>query len=125
MVQWVAAWVVLPTWAATAQAQMALSAAINVSGSFRALSQRMAKAYCQQHLQVMPLAALDVLAKVRMQAQAGAADLAKGTTAGTWPADVSAYAEEVEKQYNDLNSLNATTPSPGSAVSLRDQSYWV
>ena len=50
MVQWVAAGVVLPTWAATAQAQMALSAAINVSGSFRALSQRMAKAYCQQHL---------------------------------------------------------------------------
>jgi len=60
MVQWVAAGVVLPAWAATAQAQMALSAAINVSGSFRALSQRMAKAYCQQHLQVMPLAALDV-----------------------------------------------------------------
>ena len=53
MVQWVAAGVVLPAWAATAQAQMALSAAINVSGSFRALSQRMAKAYCQQHLQVM------------------------------------------------------------------------
>ncbi len=45
MVQWVAAGVVLPTWAATAQAQMALSAAINVSGSFRALSQRMAKQY--------------------------------------------------------------------------------
>ena len=43
MVQWVAAGVVLPTWAATAQAQMALSAAINVSDSFRALSQRMAQ----------------------------------------------------------------------------------
>lgn len=45
MVQWVAAGEVLPTWAATAQAQMALSAAINVSGSFCALSQRMAKQY--------------------------------------------------------------------------------
>ncbi len=45
LVQWVTAGVVLSTWAATVQAQRALSAAINVSGSFRAMSQRMAKAY--------------------------------------------------------------------------------
>ena len=121
MVQWVAAGVVLPTWAATAQAQMALSAAINVSGSFRALSQRMAKAYCQQHLQVMPLAALDVLAKVRKQAQAGAADLAKGSTAGAWPADLSRQLEEVQKQYTVLNTLTATAPSKASAAAVAEQ----
>ena len=121
MVQWVAAGVVLPGWAATAQAQMALSAAINVSGSFRALSQRMAKAYCQQHLQVMPLAALDVLAKVRKQAQAGAADLAKGSTAGAWPADLSRQLEEVQKQYTVLNTLTATAPSKASAAAVAEQ----
>ena len=121
MVLWVAAGVVLPTWAATAQAQMALSAAINVSGSFRALSQRMAKAYCQQHLQVMPLAALDVLAKVRKQAQAGAADLAKGSTAGAWPADLSRQLEEVQKQYTVLNTLTATAPSKASAAAVAEQ----
>lgn len=118
MVQWVAAGVVLPAWAATAQAQMALSAAINVSGSFRALSQRMAKAYCQQHLQVMPVAALDVLAKVRKQAQA---DLAKGSTAGAWPADLSRQLEEVQKQYTVLNTLTATAPSKASAAAVAEQ----
>jgi hypothetical protein len=44
--QWVAAGVLLPTWAtwaAGAQAQMGLSGAINYAGWFRALSQRMAQ----------------------------------------------------------------------------------
>jgi hypothetical protein len=121
MVQWVAAGVVLPTWAASVQAQMALSAAINVSGSFRALSQRMAKAYCQQHLQVLSDAALDVLAKARKQAQAGAAELAKGSTAGAWPAELSRQLEEVQKQYGILNALTAVAPTKASAVAVAEQ----
>ena len=121
LVQWVTAGVVLPSWAATVQAQMALSAAINVSGSFRYLSQRIAKAYCQQHLGVMPDAAVDVLAKSRKQAQAGAADVAKGSTAGAWPAELSRQLEDVQKQYSILNTLTAVAPSKASAVAVAEQ----
>ena len=64
-VQWVAAGILLPTWANGAQAQMGLSGAINYAGWFRALSQRMAKAYCQQYLQVLPGAAVDVMGLAR------------------------------------------------------------
>ena len=121
MVQWVTAGVVLPSWAVTVQAQMALSAAINVSGSFRALSQRMAKAYCQQHLQVMPEVAQDVLAKVRKQAQAGAADLGKGSQAGAWPAELNRQLEEIQKQYAILNTLTAVAPSKAAAAAVGEQ----
>jgi hypothetical protein len=121
MVQWVTAGVVLPSWAVTVQAQMALSAAINVSGSFRALSQRMAKAYCQQHLQVMPEVAQDVLAKVRRQAQAGAADLGKGSQAGAWPAELNRQLEEIQKQYAILNTLTAVVPSKAAAAAVGEQ----
>ena len=87
-VQWVAAGILLPTWANGAQAQVALSGAINHAGRFRALSQRMAKAYCQQHLTVMPAAAVDVMAHARKLVQQGSAELARGSQSGQWPADV-------------------------------------
>ena len=45
VVQWVTAGILLPGWASGAQAQVALSGAINHAGRFRALSQRMAKNY--------------------------------------------------------------------------------
>ena len=115
MVQWLAAGVVLPTWAATAQAQMALSAAINVSGSFRALSQRMAKAYCQQYLRVLSPAAGDVMEQVRKMAQTGAGELARGLPSGQWPADVARNLEEVRKQFALLNQLTAV-PATGTAA---------
>jgi hypothetical protein len=121
LVQWVSAGVVLPSWAATAQAQMALSAAINVSGSFRALSQRMAKAYCQQHLGVMPAAAMDVLTKARKQVQAGLGELSKGSAAGTWPAELTRQLEEVQKQYAALNTLLAVAPSKASTAAVGEQ----
>ena len=59
-VRWLAAGVLLPAgvgWAGGAQAQIGLSSAINHAGWFRALSQRMAKAYCQQYLRVLSPAA--------------------------------------------------------------------
>src|SRR5690606_29481751 len=74
-VRWLAAGVLLPTWAGWAggaQAQIGLSSAINHAGWFRALSQRLAKAYCQQYLRVLPPAAGEVMEHVRKMAQNGA-----------------------------------------------------
>ena len=48
----------------------------------------MAKAYCQQHLTVMPAAAVDVMAHALKLVQQGSAELARGSQSGQWPADV-------------------------------------
>ncbi|WP_462387636.1 type IV pili methyl-accepting chemotaxis transducer N-terminal domain-containing protein [Acidovorax sp. Q11] len=118
-VQWVAAGLLLPTWATWAtgaQAQMGLSGAINYAGWFRALSQRMAKAYCQQYLQVLPGAAVDVLGLARKMVQSGSGELARGMQTGRWPADVGRQLEEVQKQFALLNQLTATQPTQTALV---------
>ena len=118
-VQWVAAGILLPTWASGAvgaQAQMGLSGAINYAGWFRALSQRMAKAYCQQYLQVLPAAAVDVMGLARKMAQSGSSELARGMQTGRWPADVGRQLEEVQKQFALLNQLTATQPTQTALV---------
>lgn len=118
-VQWVAAGLLLPswaTWATGAQAQMGLSGAINYAGWFRALSQRMAKAYCQQYLQVLPGAAVDVLGLARKMVQSGSGELARGMQTGRWPADVGRQLEEVQKQFALLNQLTATQPTQTALV---------
>lgn len=118
-VQWVAAGVLLPTWATWAtgaQAQMGLSGAINYAGWFRALSQRMAKAYCQQYLQVLPGAAVDVLGLARKMVQSGSGELARGMQSGRWPADVGRQLEEVQKQFALLNQLTTAPPTQTALV---------
>ena len=118
-VQWVAAGILLPTWASGAggaQSQMGLSGAINYAGWFRALSQRMAKAYCQQYLQVLPGAAVDVLGLARKMVQSGSSELARGMQTGRWPADVGRQLEEVQKQFALLNQLTATQPTQTALV---------
>ena len=116
-VRWLAAGVLLPAgggWAGGAQAQIGLSSAINHAGWFRALSQRMAKAYCQQYLRVLSPAAGDVMEQVRKMAQTGAGELARGLPSGQWPADVARNLEEVRKQFALLNQLTAV-PATGTA----------
>jgi len=114
-VQWVAAGILLPTWAGAAQAQMGLSGAINYAGWFRALSQRMAKAYCQQYLQVLPGAAVDVMGLARKMVLAGSTELAKGMQSGQWPADVGRQLAEVQKQFALLNQM---TGAPATSTAL-------
>lgn len=121
-VQWVAAGILLPTWANGAQAQVALSGAINHAGRFRALSQRMAKAYCQQHLTVMPAAAVDVMAHARKLVQQGSAELARGSQSGQWPADVVRQLDEVQKQFALLDELTAVPTSRAAVVAVSEQS---
>ena len=121
--QWVAAGVLLPTWATWAtgaQAQMGLSGAINYAGWFRALSQRMAKAYCQQYLQVLPAAAVDVMGQTRKMVQTGSGELARGMQSGQWPAEVGRQLAEVQKQFallNQMTSAPATTTALVAAAS--------
>ena len=115
-VQWVTAGILLPGWANGAQAQVALSGAISHAGRFRALSQRMAKAYCQQHLTVMPAAAADVMANARKLVQQGSAELARGSQSGQWPADVVRQVDEVQKQFALLDELTAVPTSRAAVV---------
>ena len=121
--QRVAAGVLLPawaTWATGAQAQMGLSGAINYAGWFRALSQRMAKAYCQQYLQVLPAAAVDVMGLTRKMVQTGSGELARGMQSGQWPAEVGRQLAEVQKQFallNQMTSAPATTTALVAAAS--------
>lgn len=121
--QWVAAGVLLPTWATWAtgaQAQMGLSGAINYAGWFRALSQRMAKAYCQQYLQVLPAAAVDVMGLARKMVQTGSGELARGMQSGQWPVEVGRQLAEVQKQFallNQMTSAPATTTALVAAAS--------
>lgn len=121
-VQWVAAGILLPTWANGAQAQVALSGAINHAGRFRALSQRMAKAYCQQHLMVLPAAAADVMANARKLVQQGTAELARGSQSGQWPAEVVRQLDEVQKQFALLDELTAVPTSRAAVVAVSEQS---
>ena len=121
--QRVAAGVLLPTWATWAtgaQAQMGLSGAINYAGWFRALSQRMAKAYCQQYLQVLPAAAVDVMGQTRKMVQTGSGELARGMQSGQWPVEVGRQLAEVQKQFallNQMTSAPATTTALVAAAS--------
>ncbi len=121
-VQWVAAGILLPTWAGGAQAQMALSGAINHAGGFRALSQRMAKAYCQQYLQVLPEAARDVLGHARKRVQQGSGELARGLQSGQWPAEVARQLDEVQKQFALLDQLTAAPTSRAAVAAVSEQS---
>src|SRR3990167_2007870 len=144
--QWVAAGVLLPTWATWAtgaQAQMGLSGAINYAGWFRALSQRMAKAYCQQYLQVLPAAAVDVMGLARKMVQTGSGELGPGQPGGPggggggggggkrgrggggelaggmqwgqWPVEVGRQLAEVQKQFALLNQM---TSAPATTTAL-------
>ena len=115
-VQWVAAGILLPTWANGAQAQMGLSGAINYAGWFRALSQRMAKAYCQQYLQVLPGAAVDVMGLARKMVQSGSNELARGMQSGQWPADVGRQLADVQKHFALLNQLTAAPATQTALV---------
>jgi hypothetical protein len=116
LLQAMAAALLVPSWQ-TAYAQLALSTAINRTARFRSLSQRMAKAYCQIHLNVLPEQARTVLAASRRLVYFGFADLAKVE----WPGDLSSQLEEIHKLALDLDALLMQPPSKEAvaAVSLQ------
>lgn len=100
-----------------ALAQPAMATAINRMGRFRALSQRIAKAYCQLHLAVETKVAEQVLDTARKLARAGFEDLAKSPLA----ADMAGSLTEVRKLYDDLESKLVMPPTRESVAAVAAQ----
>lgn len=102
---------------AQALAQPAMATAINRMGRFRALSQRIAKAYCQMHLGVEAKAAEQVLAAARKLARTGFDDLAQSPLS----ADMAAPLAEVRKLYEELESKLTLPPTRESVGAVAAQ----
>ena len=100
-----------------AQAQIALSTAINRAARFRALSQRCAKAYCQLHLEVLPDQARDTLAAAQRLVQVGFEDLAKGGFGGAIPQRIA----QIQQEAAALSRLLAAPPTKASLVAVSTQ----
>ncbi len=117
MIQTVAAVLLAPA-LTPAHAQLAISTAINRVARFRALSQRIAKAYCQIHLNVLPDQTRAVLTTARQLVHSGFEDLAKVQ----WPADLSSMVADVKKQADALEALLVMPPTRESVVAVAVQS---
>ena len=106
VVQTLAAALLLPAMGA-AQAQIAVSTAINRIARYRALSQRMAKAYIQMHLGVLPDQAASVMASAKTLVRTGFDDLASVP----WPAELARQVDEVHKSVDGLEALLIMPPT--------------
>lgn len=102
---------------ALAQAQPAVTTAINRMGRFRALSQRIAKAYCQLQLGVETKVAEQVLDTARKLVRTGFDDLAKSPLAG----EMAAPLGEVRKLYEDLEAKLVLPPTRDSVSAVAVQ----
>ena len=100
-----------------AHAQMAVSTGINRVARFRALSQRIAKAYCQMHLQVLPAHSSAVLASARQGVKVGFGDLAKGQ----WPEDVTRHIQQVRALSDALDALLVQPSTRESVLAVAAQ----
>jgi hypothetical protein len=116
LIQFAALGALMPA-AYPAQAQIALSTAINRAARFRALSQRCAKAYCQLHLEVLPDNARNTLASAQRLVQVGFEDLAKGAFGGA----VNQRISEIQQETVALNRLLAAPPTKGNVVAVSAQ----
>lgn len=119
VIKGVAAGALMASWGLSVQAlaQPAMATAINRMGRFRALSQRIAKAYCQLHLSVQAKAAEQVLDAARKLARSGFEDLAKSPLA----ADMAGPLAEVRKLYEDLEAKLVMPPTRESVSAVAAQ----
>lgn len=101
----------------TAHAQMALSTALNRTAHFRALSQRIAKAYCQVHLNVLPKQAHSVLTTAQKLVHAGFAELAKVA----WADGLASQLAQVKELADGLNALLVLPPTKASVAAVSMQ----
>ena len=100
-----------------AHAQMALSTGINRIARFRALSQRIAKVYCQMHLKVLPAQSMAILALARQRVRGGFDDLAQGQ----WPQDLAGHIRQVRVLSDDLDALLVQPPTRESVLAVVTQ----
>ncbi len=103
-----------PTLHAARAQPLALSTAINRTARFRALSQRIAKAYCQIHLNVLPEQSRAVLASARKLVHSGFADLAQTQ----WSPELSAQLLQVQALGQGLEALLVLPPSKESVAAV-------
>ena len=101
-----------------AHAQLAVSTAINRTARFRALSQRIAKSYCQLHLRTLPTQAQSTLNAARQLVGAGFADLARVP----WPAELAQQVADIRRQSDLLDSLLVVPPTRESVAAVAAQS---
>lgn len=101
-----------------AHAQLAVSTAINRTARFRALSQRIAKSYCQLHLRTLPVQAQNTLNTARQLVGVGFADLAKVL----WPAELAQQVADLRKHSDVLESLLVMPPTRESVAAVATQS---
>lgn len=116
LVQSLAAAILMPS-AHSANAQINLSTAINHSARFRALSQRIAKAYAQVYLGVRPDSAKEILTTAQRLVQLGFDDLAKGQ----FPGEVNRQISAIQSQAIALNSLASRTPNKEAVGAVAGQ----
>ena len=100
-----------------AHAQVAVSIGINRIARFRALSQRIAKTYCQMHLKVLPAQSSASLASARKKVQLGFDDLAKGQ----WPEAVAQHIRQVRMLSDALDALLVQPPTRESVMAVAAQ----
>ncbi|WP_240933111.1 type IV pili methyl-accepting chemotaxis transducer N-terminal domain-containing protein [Diaphorobacter sp. HDW4B] len=102
----------------SAQERMAIATAINRTAKFRALSQRMAKAYGQLYLKTLPEKTREVLQQTRQQVQAGLAELERQN----WPKEVARFIADVHGSATKLDSLAAAPVTKEGFMAVSQQS---
>lgn len=95
----------------------ALASAINLTGRFRALSQRIAKAYLQIHLEVDVTEARLVLEAARKLVRTGFDELAKSQ----WHIDIDTQLHGVRKLFEGLEGVLVLPPTRESVAAASDQ----
>lgn len=116
MVQSLAVLMLLPN-AYSANAQIGLSTAVNRTARFRALSQRMSKAYAQLYLNILPDSAKDILTTTQRLILVGFEDLSKNQ----YPAEIREQINAIQTQAVQLNALVSTPPSKASVTQVAEQ----
>lgn len=116
VVQTLAASLLLPAMGA-AQAQIAVSTAINRIARYRALSQRIAKVYVQMQLGVLPDQAAAALAAAQKLVRSGFEDLQKVP----WPAELAGQIAAVRGAVDTLQALLVVPPSMPSVLAVATQ----
>lgn len=100
-----------------AQARLAIATAINRTARNRALSQRIAKAYAQLQLGVLPDRARDVLTNARQLVRAGFKEMGQHE----WPADIGKLLAQLHGEADKLDSLVSQLPTKESVLQVSAQ----
>lgn len=100
-----------------AQARLAIATAINRTARNRALSQRIAKAYAQLQLGILPDRARDVLTTARQLVRNGFKEMGQHE----WPADIGKLLAQLQQESDKLDSLVTQAPTKDGVLQVSAQ----